>query len=162
VVRFEAVEGDPEVEFDPYTPVTITWPGYHASLDAPSSVMIGTGGNYVELKYDASNGALVEVVLVSAATVTRSETSLGFDDDADPVVPVIEVGPDKRTVDETPVRVTAYRDALEIRWADSPAPLAGAGMVHFGQTDDGALSAIALSWDDRQREEFIKLFPPHD
>src|SRR5206468_9947490 len=91
----------------------------------------------------------------------QNDTTRGLDsDETDPMVPVVEVDPaaptPARVVDETPVRVTAYRDALEIRWADGT-QFVGAGPVRFGQSPDGTLSAIALEWDDARREAFIKM-----
>lgn len=155
--HFTPVLAGPDIEFDSYVPLTLTWPGYHRSLDAPRSYLMGGRGNYLELKFERSSGELVEVVLVSAASITlRDVDSAASVVDERAVLPVFDLHTlNSDSAEGVQVYITAYVDMLEIRIGESRSEFKTGGPVVFGVTGDKFLSLLSLMWTEDQRSEFI-------
>ena len=66
ILGFDNAAGEPSIEYDVYTPITVTWDGYRRSLGALTSVGLNGNGGYLELKFESTSGTLEELVLVSA------------------------------------------------------------------------------------------------
>jgi hypothetical protein len=160
---FVAVPRTPEVEYDSYTPVTITWPRYRALSGRLLTRIFGDAGRYLEVKADPETGELVEVVLISAeASVEDHPAQLPSRDDHELIVPQLDLAatgsdlsPPAETTDLT---VIAYPELLEIRFPLTTEALVGAGPVRFGVASDGALSALRIDWHPTDRDAFIADF----
>jgi hypothetical protein len=145
----------PEVELDPYTPVTVTWARYGQTLDPPQYARCRQGRNYLELKFHPEAGDLLEAVLVSAADAIVAAGPLGQPADTPGcVVPLIEKG--HRGAETPYLRVIVHDDALDLqiddaaveRWVGSP-------RISFGLAGNEALCRIVISWSSEERRDFL-------
>ena len=161
--RFASVSRPPEVEYDPYTPMTITWPRYRTVTSQLLTRVFGDNGNYLEFKADPETGELVEVVLISAsARIGDHPEPLPFRDDYEPVAPCLDMAAAGSSLspptEQASLAVTAYPDLLEIRFPLVTEALVGGGPVRFGVGGDGTLTALRVDWNPVERDAFIADF----
>ena len=147
---------EPYVEYDPYTPVTVTWPRYSRALEPPISLGLSGAGGYLEVKFDAADRRLAGFVLVSAVVDTRNLPLPvpAFDEGSSSSTARLAAGERLRRAlsGDLPLTQIAYDDALEIRIADQPPLSVFPGpTVGFGSLGNGELGAIYLKYSAEQR-----------
>jgi hypothetical protein len=156
VTGWISASGAPDIEVDPYVPVTATFPGYRTYADAPRSVVLRGAGAIVELKVRAATGELVEVVVPSGVPVGAAGAFgvvvLGHED----VVPLLAF-PDDAATYEAETGLSVREDAVEIRLsADAPVVFGGTAEVRFGCGEDGGLVLIVVAVSAAQAAELLE------
>lgn len=146
---------EPRIEFDPYTPVTITWPGYDRLLETPRYAHAKRGTNFVEFKLHPDSGELIEIVLAAAgdATVELRPAPAVVPIVAE-AVPVVSRGAPSAPGDR--VWVAVFDDAVEVRGPEGIARhVVSSGPVAFEFDADGNLLRFVLRLDAADRLEFL-------
>jgi hypothetical protein len=155
-VGFVETDQDPVVEYDSYVPLTLTWPRYQRSLEPPTTVVLRSSRGYLEVKLNAQDGELVELVVPSAAATDDSITDVAWPTSGERCVPVIAALPGNGTVDAPDLRFDGYRNCLKIGLSDKGEQyFVGAGPVLFGIDEDSCIASMLLEWDSAAREEFL-------
>ena len=158
-------DGEPDVEFDLYTPVTVSWPAYARSLGRPESVVLGGAGGYLELKFGAESGQLLELVLVSSNASALSEAlapeAFGAEEDA-PIAIRHEASASPGAADQKlDLAPLAYLDALEIRLDErTPLRIVRGRRVSFGVLADDRIASVYVKCSESERELFLEASNP--
>lgn len=149
--------GTPDIEVDPYVPVTVTFPGYRHPEPPRSVVLRGTGGGgIVELKVRAATGELVEVVVPSGVPAEAAGAFGAVPLEHEDAVPVLAFPDDSPTYDAE-VALAVREDAVEIRLSDTaPAVFGGTQDVRFGCGEDGELALIVVRVSADQVAELLE------
>lgn len=114
LVGVKASDG-PFVEIDDYVPVTIQWPGYRSLHGAPVCLMVSAGASLVELKLNAENGEIVELILVDVKSV-QAKPPVSRSSIRESGVPLIRVT-DSSAAEQTG-SVAHSNEGLTVRFAD--------------------------------------------
>lgn len=149
--------GAPDIEVDPYVPVTVTFPGYRHP-EAPRSVVLHRpgGGGIVELKVRAATGELVEVVVPSGVPAEVAGSFGGVPLEEQDAVPVLAFPDDSPTYDAE-VALSVREDAVEIRLSEAaPATFGGTRDVRFGCGENGELVLIVVRVSADQVAELLE------
>ena len=155
-----AAAGEPSIGYDPYIPVTVTWPGYRRSLDAPVSLCLSGQGGFLELKFGVGDRRLVELVLVYGVVSVRDEPLPVTAFAPGPAAAAVALSRDEKVrhalSGDLPLPQIAYRDALEIRFSDRPPEAVTTGpSVGFGALATGELTSIYVKYTAGQRADLI-------
>jgi hypothetical protein len=145
----------PRLEFDPYTPVTITWPRYDRLLETPRYAHAKEGQNFVEFTFHPDSGELIQIVLTAAgdATVELRPAPAVASSVAEAVPVVSWEGP---SASGDRLSVTVFDDAVEVRGgAGVPEQAVCSGPVGFEFGNDGKLVRFVLRLDAKDRLEFL-------
>ena len=145
---------DPAVEFDPYTPVTVTWPKYWQLLDTPLLVRFIDGDDLLEVKFHPGSGELLEIVLVNAPAIHLVDDT--FSPETRPESVMVRVDPAAWARTHEFLRTYAFQDRLvvflsredSVRWY-------GIGGVLFGADSSGSLAALGISWGEQDRQSVL-------
>jgi hypothetical protein len=145
----------PRLEFDRYTPVTITWPGYDRLLGTPRYAHAKQGTNFVEFKLHPESGELIEIVLTAAGDATvELRAAPAMVSVVAGAVPVVSRGAPSAPGDR--LSVTVFDDVVEVRGAQGIARHAVAsGPVAFEFDGDGNLLRFVLRLDAADRLELL-------
>ena len=151
--------GPAVIDFDDYTPFTVTWPGA-AGVSGPPvhGRVLDSMHGMLEMTFDPDTSRLVEVVLVTAPRVAFSDAIRLPSGHPPAQVEVVLEGP---PVDSThDLEVTAFRDVLLVTWSDAKvAGYAEFGGVLIGLDDLQEVVALGLTWGVGEREAFESLWP---
>lgn len=149
---------DPDIELDPYVPVTVYWPRSGALLDPPKYLRFHQGRNLLELKFHPEAGDLLELVLVSGVEARAVDENLGNVIEADEgVVPTIDPA-SATSADGTHLAVDIYEDCLRLV-LESEASLdrwMGSKLIAFGLTSDSIVSEIRIMLNPMQRSSVLE------
>jgi hypothetical protein len=153
---FVEVEHAPFIEYDPYVPLTITWPRYNRSLESPTAVLLRGSRGHVEVKFNADDGELVEIVVPSAAATDIPSVVRDWPTPSGLCVPAIRVAPPSDTLDAPDLRFEAYRNGLKICFCDQvEREFVGSGPVFFGMGEESSLVSMMVAWNSTERQEFL-------
>jgi|SRR5215469_7670952 len=148
----------PDIEFDPYVPVTVYCPRSGTLLDPPKYLRFHEGRNLLELKFHPKAGDLLELVLVSAIDARVIDETLGSVIEAEEgVVPTIDPT-SGNSADGTCLTIDIYEDHLKlglesegsvIRWISSR-------LIAFGLTPDSVVSEIRIMLNPAVRSSLLE------
>lgn len=145
----------PDVEIDPYVPVTVTFPAYHEPEPLRSTVLHGPGG-VVELKVRAATGEVVEVVVPTGTPIAAPGPLAPPALDHSGSVPTLEF-PDAPARHEAPVTLTVHQDAVVLTLgSEPPITFGGTARTQFGVDSSGHLAVIAVAVSAEQAAELLE------
>lgn len=146
----------PVAEYDEFVPLTLTWPAYHRTLDPPRTIMLRGPEAYLEVKLNAQDGELLELVVVSAVALASPAK---VDDEAtavEPYVPIIDLPALATTVNTPDLKFEAYQNCLRIVFRDRAASRSvGAHPVTFSVDRQSSLTSTTLHWTPSERSTFL-------
>ncbi len=144
----------PALTFDPYVPLTAVWSDDEGP-DKPRYLRRADRNGYLEFKFHATRGDLLEAVLVAAPGLRVVEERLLVPPPAaleeGDVLPVLDP-PESDPQEQGTLAITAYQDVLHValgptresRWV-------GLEPVLFGLAADDTLVALCALWTPEER-----------
>jgi hypothetical protein len=150
------------VDFDEYVPLTITWSSARGVLEPPRYAEMHGQNGYLEFKFHASTGMLIEVVLAAASGIRVEQVNFSpYNSDGINLMPFLDSGDALRET-ESPLVIKAYLDYLYISFGPDPDQWVGSGPVLFGLAMGQSLAAICARWTGAERESVLAghLDPP--
>ncbi|MET7900934.1 hypothetical protein ABZS86_05460 [Streptomyces sp. NPDC005355] len=131
------------MDIDEYVPLTIQWPRYATLQQVPTCLMLVAGGSLVEVKFDAEDGEIVEVILVDVRGVEQIDSPVLGPAVIEEGIPMIGI---VHSVEgEAAGGVQIHENGLDVRFMEGEiARSVGTGGVVLGFSTQGELLGVRV------------------